>query len=215
MPRALRAGALPGARDPRRRGRDHPNAAASSSPTRRGGELVTLEGGGPLRARARPGQGQRADPRVRRAAAAAAPLGARQVAPQARALRLLADRARPCTARRGDRRRAAQAPSRPRDRLARPAPRHGGAGGAWRTDPSGGALPRQRVRPHRERGRRARPALLPGDPADGRDPGRELHGLPRPRPGGRRTTSGSGTRRGSSTTTCTRTRSRSGPPTSG
>ena len=41
---------------------------------------------------------------------------------------------------------------------------------------------RERVRPHRERVGRARPALLPGDPADGRDPARELHGLPRPRP---------------------------------
>ena len=44
------------------------------------------------------------------------------------------------------------------------------------------ALPRQRVAPHRERVGRARPALLPGDPADGRDPARQLHGLPRPRP---------------------------------
>ena len=31
------------------------------------------------------------------------------------------------------------------------------------------------------RGGRARPALLPGAPADGRDPARQLHGLPRPR----------------------------------
>ena len=43
------------------------------------------------------------------------------------------------------------------------------------------ALARQRVAPHRERVGRARPALLPGDPADGRDPARELHGLPRSR----------------------------------
>ena len=43
---------------------------------------------------------------------------------------------------------------------------------------------RQRVGPHRERVGRARPALLPGDPPDGRDPARQLHGLPRPRPRG-------------------------------
>ena len=43
------------------------------------------------------------------------------------------------------------------------------------------ALPRQRVASHRERVGRARPALLPGDPADGRDPALQLHGLPRPR----------------------------------
>ena len=64
-------------------------------------------------------------------------LGARQVPPQARALHLLADRARPRAARRRDRRRAAQAPSRPRDRLARPAPGHRGARGARRAHPSG------------------------------------------------------------------------------
>ena len=116
--------------------------------------------------------------------AAAAQLGARQVPPQARALHLLADRARPRAARRRDRRRAAQAPSRPRDRLAGPAPGHGGARGARRADPSGERVPGQRVAPHRERVGRARPALLPGDPADGRDPARQLHGLPRPRPRG-------------------------------
>ena len=115
------------------------------------------------------------------ARAAAAPLGARQVPPQARALHLLTDRARPRAARRGDRRRAAQAPSRSRDRLAGAAPGHGGARGARRADPSGQRLPRQRVAPHRERVGRARPALLPGDPADGRDPALQLHGLPRPR----------------------------------
>ena len=72
------------------------------------------------------------------------------------------------------------------------------------------ALPGERVGAHRERVGRARPALLPGDPADGRDPAGELHGLPRPRPRRATTTSGSATRPGSSTTTCTRTRSRSG-----
>ena len=73
-------------------------------------------------------------------------LGARgRAAPQARALRLLADRARPRAARRGDRRRAAQAASRPRDRLARAAPGHRGAGGARRAHPPGERAAGQRV----------------------------------------------------------------------
>ena len=64
-------------------------------------------------------------------------LGTRQGATQARPLRLLPDRARPRAARRGDRRRAAEAPSRPRDRLARAAPGDGGARGARRAHPPG------------------------------------------------------------------------------
>ncbi len=36
-----------------------------------------------------------------------------------------------------------------------------------------------RIRPHRRRVARARPQRLPGDPPDGRDPRRQLHGLPR------------------------------------
>ena len=43
------------------------------------------------------------------------------------------------------------------------------------------ALPGQRVRARRVRVGRARPALLPGLPPDGRDPRRQLHGLPRRR----------------------------------
>ena len=74
-------------------------------------------------------------------------------------------------------------------------------------DPPGERAPRQRVRPLRLGGGRARPALLPGAAAHGRDPARELHALPRRRPRGAATTSGSATRRGSSTTSCTRTRS--------
>ena len=67
-----------------------------------------------------------------------AALGARAArAPQARALHLLADRARPRPARRRDRRRAAQAAPRPRDRLARAAPGHRGARGARRAHPPG------------------------------------------------------------------------------
>ena len=100
-------------------------------------------------------------------------------------------------------------------RLARPAPGHQGARGARRADPSRERRARQRVRPHRVRVGRARPARLPGDPADGRDPGGELHGLPRPRHRPSSTTSGSATRHGSSTTTCTRTPSSRRPRTCG
>ncbi len=59
-----------------------------------------------------------------------------------------------------------------------------GARGRGRADPSGQRASRQRVAPHRVGVGRARPALLPGLAADGRDPGRQLHGLPRPRRGG-------------------------------
>ena len=55
---------------------------------------------------------------------------------------------------------------------------------ARRDDPPREPRPRQRVRAHRPRGGRARPARLPGDPADGRDPVRQLHALPRCRAGG-------------------------------
>ena len=110
------------------------------------GALVGPRGLGPSAPRPRPGQGEPA----RCATSSRRPPPPRswvrgQVPPQARALRLLPDRARPRAARRGDRRRAAQAPSRPRDRLARPAPGHGGARGARRADPSGQRVPGERV----------------------------------------------------------------------
>ena len=96
----------------------------------------------------------------------------------------------------------------PRDRLARAGPGHARARGraASASIPASRA-PRERVAPHRGRGARARAQRLPGLAADGRDPARELHGLPRRRARRASTTSGSATRRGSSTTTCTRTRS--------
>ena len=119
--------------------------------------------------------------RLHRAARAAGALGARPLAAQARALPLLADRPRPRAARHRDRGRAAQAPSRPRGRLARAAPGDGGAGGAGRAGPSRERAARQRVAPHRVGGVRARPPRLPRDPQHGRDPARQLHGLPRPR----------------------------------
>ena len=58
-------------------------------------------------------------------------------------------------------------------------------------------------------GRRARPARLPGGPADGRDPRRQLHGLRTTSSRTSRTTCGSSTRAGTSTTSCTRTPSSS------
>ncbi len=63
----------------------------------------------------------------------------------------------------------------------------------------------QRVGAHRPRGRRARPARLPGAAADGRDLLRQLHGVRRPRRTRTPTTCGSATRPGRSTTSCTRT----------
>ena len=182
--RALRARAVPRARDPRRRGPDQP--ASTRRGARRGDGRVARDDGGR-------GHFPHARDPVKvnllvrdfvKPAPPAAPLGARQVAPQARPLRLLPDRPRPRPAGRRDRRRAAEAPPRPRDRLARAASRHRRPRGAWRADPPGQRVPRQRVHAHRERVGRARPPLLPGDPPDGRDPARELHGLPRPRPRG-------------------------------
>ena len=177
-----RARDLPGARHPRRGRRDH--SATPRHRARRAHAAVSS-----CCSRARATRPHVRDPvkvnlLLRDFVAPAPPgraLGPRQVAAQARALHLLADRPRPRPARRGDRRRAAQAPPRPRDRLARAASGHRGAGGARRAHPPGQRAPGERVDAHRERVGRARPALLPGDPPDGRDPARELHGLPRPR----------------------------------
>ena len=139
----------------------------------------------PLPAGASPGEGERADARVRRVGRAAGAEGedvdAGAQPPAARALRLFADRARPRAARRRDREGAAEAAPRPRDRLARPAPGDGRARGRGGADPPGERAARERVGAHRERVGRARPACLPGDQADGRDPRRQLHALPRPR----------------------------------
>ena len=168
-------------------------------------------GRGPPAAGAPPGQGERPPEGLRRRGRAAGAEGedvdaGAQPAPP-RALRLVADRARPRPSRRRDRAGAAEAPPRPRDRLARAAPGDGGARGRGRADPPGERAARERVGAHRVRVGRARPARLPGDPADGRDPRRELHALPRRRARGAATTSGSATRPGRSTTSCTRTRS--------
>ena len=193
-------------------------------PAARGGEPLAEATGGAGHARRRRPRPDVRDPvRVNRllrefvaSRAAAPPAGpAGAAGAEARAVHLLADRPRPRAARRRDRPRAARAAARPGDRLARPAPGDRGAGGGRRAHPPGQRAAGQRVAPHRDRVGRARPALLPGLPPDGRDPGRELHGLPRRRARRATTTCGSATRPGTSTTTCTRTRSSSAPPTCG
>ena len=149
--------------------------------------------------------------RPARRAASPGVRAARAAAPGA--LPVLADRARPRPPRRGHRRascagctrtcRSTGWPSIPVTRV---------LAAAGETHAPGVGLAGQRVRAHRERVRRARPARVPGDPADGRDPGQQLHGVRRR---GRRrsaTTWSSATRPGTSTTSCTRTRSSSGSP---
>ena len=124
--RALPRGPLPGARDPRRR-RTASGRTRSGEELARvtGGALVTLEGSG---------HGPQARDPVKvnlllrdftAPAAPAAGLDARaHQRPHPRALRLVADRARPRPARPRDRARAARAAPGPRDRLARAAPGH-------------------------------------------------------------------------------------------
>ena len=105
-----RPGSLPGAGDPGHGRRDHrarPRDRARRGDRRRPGAARGL---GPWPARTRPGQGQPAAARLRRSPRGPPPaLGARQGAPQARAVHLLADRPWPRPAGRGDRQRAAQA----------------------------------------------------------------------------------------------------------
>src|SRR5581483_7533574 len=96
----------------------------------------------------------------------------------ARDPRELSDRAGPRVARRRDRTPAPPAGPRPRGRVARPATPDDPAGKGWREGAPGLFRSRSRVRPRRPRGEGARAARLPDDPAHGRDPVRELHGLP-------------------------------------
>ena len=178
---ARRARPLSRAGDPRPRGRG-PLAGVGRHACRADGRRHGRARG--LRACAacpRPGEGQPAPARFRLARAAGRPLGARPVTPQAGPVHLVADRARPRPARRRDRRRAPGAAPRARDRLARSASGHRGARGPRRAHPPGECRPGERIAPHRVGVGGARPPLLPGLAADGRDPVRELHGLPRPR----------------------------------
>ena len=176
--------ALPGARDPRRPTTDRsaPRAGAALAELT-GGRLVTLEGAGHAAARARPGQRQPAAARVRRAAGAAAGAGARgRRARRARALYISSPiglgHARRDVAIADELRRLH--PDLEIDWLAQH-PVTARARGARRAHPPGQRRAGQRVGAHRGESRRARPALLPGAAPHGRDPGRELHGLPRRR----------------------------------
>ena len=208
---------LPDARHPGRRGPLIPADRGAVFAAATGAELVEFQGAGHLPHARHPVPFNLHAARLRRARLAAPPppraLAPRDPPAQARALRLLPGRPRPRLARRRDRARAARAAPRPRDRLARPGAGHARARALRRAHPPRQPPPRARVAPHRRRGARARAQRLPGLAADGRDPARQLHALPRRRRPRIPTTCGSATRRGSSTTTCTRTPSSRPPPT--
>ena len=159
--------------------RPHAGGAALAEVT--GGDLVTLEGSGHAPHARDP---VKVNLLLRDFVDPPPPgsLGPGQAPAPPRPLHLLADRARARPARRRDREGAAAPGARPRDRLARPEPRHASARGGGGADPPVERAAGQRVAPHRVRVGRARPPLLPGLAPDGRDPGRQLHGLPRPRP---------------------------------
>ncbi len=176
---------VPGARRPRR-ARQLPDARARACGRGAHGRNVRrARRRGPHADGASPREGERPAEGLRRLGRAAGAEGEDVDAgaePQAaRSLRLVADRARPRASRRRDREGAPEAPPGPRDRLARAASGHCGARGRGRADSPGERAARERVGAHRERVGRARPARLPGDQADGRDPGRQLHALPRHR----------------------------------
>ena len=106
--RAPVADRLSDARDPRQRRRHTPLRIRCAARGAASGALAVLEGSGHL-LHARDPVKVNLLLRDFIEAGVAAPLGARQVAAEARALHLVADRARPRAARRGDRGRAAQA----------------------------------------------------------------------------------------------------------
>jgi hypothetical protein len=144
--------------------------------------------------RPRPGADQSADRRFRPTVPHHRPHDMAAVGPAAQegALPVLADRSRPRPPGPGDRPAAPGTPPGRPGGLADAAPGEPDAGGGRGTGTPGESFPGERVRAHRGGVRRARPALLPGPADDGRDPGRQLHGLPRPgrgralRPGRRR-----------------------------
>ena len=139
-------------------------------------------------------------------AAPRAALDAGARAGRARAARLLADRPRPRAARPRDRARAAGAScpaSRSTGSPSIRSPRRSRRRASACTRRAGGWLRVGHLEARRGPSTRCR---LPGHPRDGRDPRRQLHGLPRRRARDSPTTCGSATRRGTSTTSCTRTR---------
>ena len=178
-------GALPDAPGPWHR-RPLPAAVALASAGRAHRRAARrCRGRGPPGPRPPPRACQPADPRLRPRPRRCVDDRARDdldpfLEPQAEgAVHLLPHRPRPRPARRRDRRRAAQAAPGRRDRLARPEPGHGRARGARRAHPPAERRARLGIRAHHRRIVRARPQRVPGDPADGRDPRRELHGVPR------------------------------------
>ena len=177
---------LPRARDPGHRGRPHscrPRGRFRSCDRRQAGDDGRR---GAQPACARPGPVQPAPLRLRECvlgpSAGAADLASRGHALEAGALHLVTDRPRPRLARSGDRAGAPPASPRADGRLARTGSRHARPRSSGRANPPRQPAPGERVAPHRGGVRRSPATRVRGDPADGRDPARQLHGLPRGRP---------------------------------
>ena len=188
---------------------DEPTPTRGRWRRRRVAKLLAIEGGDHLPEGAATGRGEPRDPRVRRFRRSAA-IRDGPTASQRRRRALYVSspiglgHARRDVAIARELRDAAPGPG---DRLARPGPGHPRARSGGRAHPSGQRAPGQRVRPTSSRSRPSTTCTcFQAHAADGRDPGRELHGLRRRRPRDAATTCGSATRPGSSTTTCTRTR---------
>ena len=137
------------------------------------------------------GPGQPADPRLRpiprtegarmTATSARPDLDPLPGTPAARAVHLVADRARTRPARRRRSPTSCASSTRTSRSTGSPSTRSRRARGARRADPPAERGARLGIRPHHGRIVRARPQRVPGHPADGRDPRRQLHGLPRRR----------------------------------
>ena len=174
---------VPGARRPRRQ-RPHPHRRGRPAAGRAHRRIVRVAGRQRARtSRPRPGADQRADPRLRRVPPPAGAPGGHDMDPRrfatpAGALSVLPHRPRARPARPRHRPGAAHPPPRPADRLARTGPRDPGAHRRRRVGPPRVLVVGQRDGPHRRRGGRARPPRLPGHPAHGRDPRRQLRRVP-------------------------------------
>ena len=197
--------ALPGARHPRH-GRLSARRDGSALAELTGGTLAT-RGAGHAPHGARSGAGEPADPRLRRASAP--PRGA-PGARRARRKRALFSRRRSASAMPGVTSRSPTScarlhPDLEVDWLAQHPVTAVLEARGERVHPASALLANESRTSSRSRP--STTCTLPGAAAHGRDPPRELHGLPRRGARRARTTSGSATRRGSSTTSCTRTRS--------
>ena len=175
---------LPDARHPRRPRHDPPPCArAQALAEATGGTLVTLEGAGHCPQARDPVKVNLHAPRLHPARRAPTAPWTRARHDRRRALYISSPiglgHARATSRSRGELRAAGAPISRS---TGSPSTRHRGARGAAASAsiPASAQLA-ERVAAHRIRGGRARAARVPGVPADGRDPGCELHGLPRPR----------------------------------